>query len=62
MPTDTSQQRLPRYSGIPTFMRVPFVHDLDEIDIAIAGVPFDGGVTARPGARFGPRESATCRR
>lgn len=56
MPTDTSQQRLPRYSGIPTFMRVPFVHDLDEIDIAIAGVPFDGGVTARPGARFGPRE------
>jgi agmatinase len=56
MPTDTSQQKLPRYSGIPTFMRVPCVRDLDEIDIAIAGVPFDGGVTARPGARYGPRE------
>lgn len=56
MSTDTRQQQLPRYSGIPTFMRVPLAHDLDEIDIAIAGVPFDGGVTARPGARYGPRE------
>ncbi|WP_144633706.1 agmatinase [Bordetella genomosp. 13] len=56
MATDTSMQKLPRYSGIPTFMRVPMAHSLDEIDIAIAGVPFDGGVTARSGARHGPRE------
>lgn len=56
MSTDTSMQGLPRYSGIPTFMRVPQARGLDDFDIALAGVPFDGGVTARPGARFGPRE------
>ncbi|SIT12779.1 agmatinase [Achromobacter sp. MFA1 R4] len=56
MSTDTSMQGLPRYSGIPTFMRVPLARGLADFDIALAGVPFDGGVTARPGARFGPRE------
>jgi len=56
MHTDTAMQTLPRYSGIPTFMRVPFAQRLEDFDIALAGVPFDGGVTARPGARYGPRE------
>lgn len=56
MSTDTAMQALPRYSGIPTFMRVPFAQRLEDLDIALAGVPFDGGVTARPGARYGPRE------
>lgn len=56
MTTDTSMLEMPRYSGIPTFMRVPQATDPRELDIAIVGVPFDGGVTARPGARFGPRE------
>ncbi|WP_208512761.1 agmatinase [Variovorax paradoxus] len=56
MQTDTAMQTLPRYSGIPTFMRVPFAQRLEDFDIALAGVPFDGGVTARPGARYGPRE------
>jgi guanidinopropionase len=37
-------------------MRVPVCTDLAQLDIALAGVPFDGGVTARPGARYGPRE------
>ena len=46
----------PRYSGIPTFMRTPFVPDLEGLDIALVGVPFDGGVTNRTGARHGPRE------
>ncbi|ANN68847.1 agmatinase [Bordetella bronchialis] len=54
--TDTRAQALPRYSGIPTFMRVPHATRLEDFDIAIVGVPFDGGVTARPGARYGPRE------
>ncbi|MEI2415093.1 agmatinase [Orrella sp. JC864] len=54
--TDTSRQSQPRYSGIPTFMRVPCAASPQEVDIAIAGVPFDGGVSARPGARYGPRE------
>jgi guanidinopropionase len=48
--------QLPRFSGIPTFMRVPLCTDLNALDIVLAGVPFDGGVTARPGARYGPRE------
>ncbi len=46
----------PRYSGIPTFMRTPYTTDLSGIDIALIGVPFDGGVTNRTGARHGPRE------
>ncbi|MDO6462063.1 agmatinase [Granulosicoccaceae sp. 1_MG-2023] len=46
----------PRYSGIPTFMRTPYAPDLAGIDIALVGVPFDGGVTNRTGARHGPRE------
>ena len=54
--TDTRAQQMPRFCGIPTFMRVPQADSPAEIDIGIAGVPFDGGVTARPGARFGPRE------
>ncbi|HEV7832338.1 MAG TPA: arginase family protein, partial [Caballeronia sp.] len=54
--TDRSQMALPRFSGIPTFMRVPYCTDISELDIVLVGVPFDGGVTARPGARFGPRE------
>jgi len=54
--TDLTQMQQPRFAGIPTFMRVPFSTDPSTFDIALAGVPFDGGVTARPGARFGPRE------
>jgi guanidinopropionase len=46
----------PRYTGIPTFMRTPFSEALADVDIALVGVPFDGGTTNRPGARHGPRE------
>ena len=48
-------QLQPRYSGIPTFFRLPHSMQLDELDIGLVGVPFDGGVTNRPGARHGPR-------
>ncbi len=44
------------YRGIPTFFGVPYNPEHREIDIAIAGVPFDLGVTNRSGARGGPRE------
>ncbi|MEZ4860007.1 MAG: agmatinase [Caldilineaceae bacterium] len=44
----------PRYSGIRTFMRLPYVTDLTGVDFAIVGVPFDTGGTYRVGARFGP--------
>ncbi len=46
----------PRYCGIPTFMRTPFATDLKDLDIALVGVPYDGAVEARSGARQGPRQ------
>ena len=46
----------PRYTGIPTFMRTPHSEDWKDVDIGLVGVPFDGGVTNRTGARHGPRE------
>ncbi|MBX2836220.1 MAG: agmatinase [Gammaproteobacteria bacterium] len=46
----------PRYVGIPTFFRAPHRESLEDVDIGIIGVPFDGGVTSRPGSRHGPRE------
>ena len=46
----------PRYQELATFMRAPYRPDLDDVDIAMYGVPYDGGVTNRPGARHGPRE------
>src|SRR5205814_1192461 len=44
----------PRFSGITTFSRLPQVTDLDGVDVAVIGFPFDTGVTFRVGARFGP--------
>jgi guanidinopropionase len=46
----------PRYSGIPTFMRTPLAATLNGLDIALVGVPYDGAVEARAGARQGPRQ------
>ena len=46
----------PRFGDIPTFMRLPHVRDPAEVDIALIGVPWDGGTTNRAGARHGPRE------
>ena len=51
---------LPRFAGIPTFMRlphVPFDHArFAEVEIGLIGAPWDGGTTNRPGARHGPRQ------
>jgi len=51
---------LPRYAGVPTFMRLPLLtledDRIDEVDIGIVGVPWDGGTTNRPGTRHGPRQ------
>ena len=51
---------LPRFAGVPTFMRLPHV-SLDEariqdVEIGIIGVPWDSGTTNRPGPRHGPRQ------
>ena len=47
---------LPRFSGIATFMRLPHVTEFEGYDIGIIGVPWDAGVTNRPGTRHGPRQ------
>src|SRR6267378_621529 len=46
----------PRFAQPATFMRLPYVDDPRGLDVAIVGVPYDGGTSYRPGARFGPRE------
>nr|WP_205346105.1 agmatinase [Pseudomonas nitroreducens] len=47
---------IPRFAGIPSFMRLPIFEDPAQVDIALLGVPWDGGTTNRAGARHGPRE------
>ena len=51
---------LPRFAGVPTFMRLPHVPPghprLGEVQIGIVGAPWDSGTTNRPGARHGPRQ------
>ncbi|MDG4764395.1 agmatinase [Solwaraspora sp. WMMD406] len=47
--------RVPRYAGPDTFARLPRLQDVSRADVAILGVPFDSGVSYRPGARFGPQ-------
>ncbi len=53
--------QIPRYGGAATFARLPRIDEVARADVAIVGVPFDSGVSYRPGARFGPahiRESS----
>jgi guanidinopropionase len=47
---------VPRYAGLSTFMRLPYVPSAEGLDIALYGIPWDGGTTNRAGARHGPRE------
>ena len=58
-PVDAS--KTPRYAGPATFARLPRLDQVDHADVKVIGVPFDSGVSYRPGARFGPshvRESS----
>ncbi len=53
--------QVPRYGGAATFARLPRWDEIDRADVVVLGVPFDSGVSYRPGARFGPahiRESS----
>ncbi|KAJ9318494.1 hypothetical protein DTO271D3_1156 [Paecilomyces variotii] len=50
-----------QFSGLTTFAHLPYVNcfvdteaENNTYDIAFLGAPFDTGVTARPGARYGP--------
>ena len=49
-----SGRQLPRFAGVKTFFRLPHVAVDADYEVGIAGVPFDGGVSYRPGARFAP--------
>ena len=52
---------VPRYAGEATFARLPRIDEVSQTDVAVLGIPFDSGVSYRPGARFGPshiRESS----
>ena len=51
-PIDALQS--PRFCGVRTFARSPYVMTTDEVDVTIMGIPFDTGMTYRTGARFGP--------
>jgi guanidinopropionase len=51
---------MPRFAGLATLMRLPFVDFNHEafarVDIGLIGIPWDGGTTNRAGARHGPRQ------
>ena len=51
-PEFENPQVRPRYTGIPTFFRAPFQETATGLDIALVGIPFDGGVTNRTGEKI----------
>ncbi len=55
-PQPLSGLAMPRFGEVATFMRLPIERDPAKLDIALVGVPWDGGTTNRAGARHGPRE------
>ena len=46
--------QVPRFAGPSTFAQLPRIDEVDGADLAVVGIPFDAGVSYRPGARFGP--------
>ena len=46
---------VPRFAGPDTFARLPRLDQVEHAGVAVLGVPFDSGVSYRPGARFGPQ-------
>lgn len=60
-----SASAAPRFAGIKTFMRLPHVKTMEDVDFAVVGIPFDTGCCYKNGARFGPgaiRETSTLMR
>ena len=53
-----SRGELPHFAGINTFMKAPYLEDVNRVgdfDVAVVGIPHDCGTTYRPGTRFGPQ-------
>ena len=49
---------LPHFAGINTFLKMPYVEDVNkcgDYDVCVFGIPLDTGTTYRPGTRFGPQ-------
>lgn len=55
-----SGREFPRFSAIKTFFRLPQADIKEKFDVALFGIPFDGGVSYRPGARFAPSRVREC--
>lgn len=51
-----SGREFPRFSGIKTFFRLPVAEIEENFDVALFGIPYDGAVSYRPGARFAPTQ------
>ena len=51
-----SGREFPRFSGIKTFFRLPIADVQENFDVALFGIPYDGAVSYRPGARFAPTQ------
>ncbi|MEX5598489.1 agmatinase [Pseudophaeobacter sp. C1-32P7] len=51
---------VPRFAGVPTFMRLPHLSlddpRLMDVQVGLIGTPWDSGTTNRPGPRHGPRQ------
>ncbi len=48
-------REFPRFSGLKSFFRLPFEPKPHApFDVALLGIPYDGAVSYRPGARFAP--------
>ncbi len=54
-PTPRDPFQSPRFGQVATFMLLPHTMDVAGLDVALLGVPYDGGTSYRTGARFGPR-------
>lgn len=52
--------RRPRFAAPPTFAGLPRGDEVGDLTVGILGIPFDAGVTYRPGARFGPEHIRSC--
>jgi len=54
-PAPVDALQYPRFAGISTFFRLPHIADQNRLDVALLGVPYDGGTSYRTGPRMGPR-------
>lgn len=46
--------KAPKFCGLRTFMRLPYIQTLEDVDVTFIGIPFDTGGSYRTGQRFGP--------